>query len=130
MVTKTFVQNNPDYWEFIRNLRNMDGVKEGFIEQEYIEKSHHKMYMEAWGNCFYLCLVNDQPAGYVGVIRGDIRVATHPNFQGMGVGTYMITEIMKFFPNATAKVKLENEASLRLFQKCNFKKKYYLLQKE
>ena len=66
------IKNNPDYWEFIRNLRNMEGVKEGFIEQVYIENSHHKMYMEGWGN----------------------------------------------------------EASLRLFEKCGFEKKYYIMEKK
>ena len=124
------VQNSPQYWEFIRNLRNHPDVKGGFIQQAEITKEEHERHMLRFGLFYYICIVEDQPAGYVGAINRDIRVATHPNFQGMGVGTYMITEIMKFFPNATAKVKLENEASLRLFQKCNFKKKYYLLQKE
>ena len=124
------VKNNPDYWEFIRNLRNMDGVRDGFIEQEYIEKSHHENYMECWGNCFYVCLVDNQPAGYVGVISNDIRVATHPDFQGKGVGTFMINNIMNHFPLSFAKVKIKNEASLKLFEKCGFKKKYYILEKE
>lgn len=130
MVNKKFVQNNPDYWEFIRTLRNMEGVKEGFIQQEYIEKFNHEIYMNTWGKNHYLCLVNEAPAGYIGVIRGDIRVATHPNFQGMGIASYMVTQIMKLFPTAEAKVKLENEASLRLFEKCGFKKKYYILERE
>jgi RimJ/RimL family protein N-acetyltransferase len=124
------IKNNPDYWEFIRNLRNMDGVREGFIEQVHIEKSHHKMYMEVWGKCFYICLVDNQPAGYVGVIRNDIRVATHPDFQGRGVGAFMINGIMDLFPSSFARVKIDNEASLKLFKKCGFKKKYYILEKE
>ena len=39
------------------------------------------------------------------------------------------TEITKINPFAHAKVKLDNEASLRLFEKCGFKKKFYLLEK-
>jgi RimJ/RimL family protein N-acetyltransferase len=42
----------------------------------------------------------------------------------------MINEIMKLHPDAFAKVKLDNEASLRLFEKCGFKKRYYLLERE
>lgn len=68
--------------------------------------------------------------GYIGVIDYDIRVATHPDFQGMGVASFMLNEVMKIHPKAVAKVKIENEASLRLFEKCGFKKRYYLLEKE
>ena len=41
-----------------------------------------------------------------------------------------LNEIMKIYPDAFAKIKIENEASLRLFESCGFKKKYYILEKE
>ena len=47
-----------------------------------------------------------------------------------GAATFALNELMKLHPEAKAKVKLENGASLRLFEKCGFKKKYYLLEKE
>ena len=74
--------------------------------------------------------MDGNPAGYVGQISDDIRVATHPDYQGKGVGTFMISELMNKFPDSIAKVKIENKASLRLFEKCGFKKKYYILEKE
>lgn len=123
------VKNNYMYWEFIRKLRNLEGVREGFIQQDHITRQMQQEYMTKYSEYFYICLCDDIPAGYVGVINNDIRVATHPDFQGRGVGTYMITEIMKKNPQASAKVKIENEASLRLFEKCGFSKKYFLLEK-
>jgi len=129
MVTKELVQNTPKYWEFIRNLRNMADIKQGFIQQDEITAIQHAEYMLKYNNNFYICLADEAPAGYVGVINDDIRVATHPDFQGKGVGSFMINEIMHIFPQAIAKVKLDNEASVRLFEKCGFKKKYYLLEK-
>jgi ribosomal protein S18 acetylase RimI-like enzyme len=57
-------------------------------------------------------------------------VATHPEHQGHGVGSFMINEIMNLFPDAVAKVKLDNEASLKLFEKCGFKKRFYLLERD
>tara|TARA_R100001594_G_scaffold102979_4_gene137705 strand:- start:1807 stop:2193 length:387 start_codon:yes stop_codon:yes gene_type:complete len=124
------VENRQEYWEFIRELRNMDGVRQGFVQQEYISKDSHRNYMKKNCNFFYICLDKGTPMGYIGVIDYDIRVATHPDFQGMGVASFMLNEVMKIHPKAVAKVKIENEASLRLFEKCGFKKRYYLLEKE
>lgn len=123
------VKNEPKYWEFIRQLRNMDGVRQGFIQQEYITQEHHEGYMKKNSHFFWICIDNNEPMGYTGVIDDDIRVATHPDHQGKGVASFMINEIMKTNPNAFAKVKLNNKASLKLFESCGFKKKYYILEK-
>jgi len=74
-------------------------------------------------------LIDENPAGYVGVIDLDIRVATHPEFQGKGVGKFMINALMTLYPESFAKIKVENTASLRLFESCGFSKKYYILEK-
>jgi len=124
-----FVKNQEEYWEFIRQLRNDKRVKAGFIQQDHISKDNHLKYMEKYGNNFYVCLIDNYPAGYVGVIDRDIRVATHPDYQGKGVGKFMINALMKLYPDSLAKVKIENEASLRLFETCGFTKKYYILEK-
>ena len=124
-----FVKNERKYWEFIRQLRNDERVKQGFIQQEVIDEEQHETYMSKYGDKFYLCLIEDQPAGYVGVIEDDIRVATHPDYQKMGVGLFMIKQVNKAFPGAVAKVKLENEASIKLFEKAGFKKRFYVLVK-
>ena len=79
---------------------------------------------------FYICLYENKPAGYVGCIDKDIRVAVHPDYQGKGIGSFMINKLMDLEPSAFAKVKITNKASLRLFEKCGFKKKYYILEKD
>ena len=124
------IKNGPKFWEFIRNLRNTKGVRESFIQQKEITDIEQAEYMLKYNNNYWICLVDKQPAGYVGVIDNDIRVATHPDYQGKGVGSFMINQVMKMCPTAYAKVKLDNEASLRLFERCGFKKKYYLLERD
>jgi ribosomal protein S18 acetylase RimI-like enzyme len=124
------VENKKEYWEFIRNLRNHKDVKTGFIQQENITPFQHRMHMMLNEEYYYICLIEGVPAGYVGVIDKDIRVATHPDFQGKGVGKFMINKLMEISPDAAAKVKTENEASIKLFEACGFKKKYYILEKE
>jgi len=124
-----FVDNTHEYWEFIRCLRNDERVKHGFIQQKHISEDSHLKYMEKYGIFYHICLYNEQPAGYCGVIDDDIRIAVHPDFQGKGTGSFMINELMKIYPSAFAKVKIENQASMRLFEKCGFKKKYYILER-
>ena len=43
-----FVKNQEKYWEFIRQLRNDERVKSGFIEQSYITQESHLKYMEKY----------------------------------------------------------------------------------
>tara|TARA_R100000231_G_scaffold139598_1_gene121525 strand:- start:742 stop:1932 length:1191 start_codon:yes stop_codon:yes gene_type:complete len=124
------VKNQKKYWDNIRDLRNHPQVKTGFINQEHISEEEHNQFMKKYSDCFYVALVDNAFAGYAGVIDNDIRVATHPDFQGRGLGKYMIKNIIKQEPKAFAKVKLENEASIKLFEACGFKKKYYILETE
>jgi RimJ/RimL family protein N-acetyltransferase len=109
-----------DYWEFVRELRMDERVIEGFIENIPITPEQQTKYM--WDNAQYyrIALVDGKPAGYVGVIEDDIRVCTHPDFQGMGVGKFMINECMNIWPTAYAKVKHGNTASDKLFLACGF----------
>ena len=71
--------------------------------------------------------MND-PVGYIRHMDGDIGVCTSPEYWGQGIGTFMIKELMKLHPECYAKIKLDNEASIRAFEKAGFKKKYYILE--
>jgi RimJ/RimL family protein N-acetyltransferase len=123
------VKNAEEYWEFIRRLRNLDSIKTGFIKQENISSEEQREYMKENGHNFWICLDDLEPVGYVGIINDDIRVATHPDHQKKGIGAFMINEIMQKYPNSYAKIKLENEASIKLFERCGFVKKYFILER-
>ena len=126
------------YWEFVRELRMDSRVVEGFIENIKITKQMQIDYMKKYSDCYRVAVINvtaadsvvKHPVGFVGVIDNDIRVCTHPDFQGRGVGKFMINAAMEIWPNAISKVKIKNTASLRLFESCGFNKKYYILEKD
>ena len=119
-----------EYWEFVRTLRLDDRVLHGFIKSTYVTPEQQISYMTTHSTYYRIALLDGKPVGYVGVINDDIRVCTDPDFQGMGIGKFMINECMKIWPSAFAKVKIENEASLKLFESCGFTKKFYILTRE
>lgn len=124
-----FVKNSQKYHEFIRNLRNDKRVKTGFIQQGYVTRRQQKKYMTKYNKSYYLCLCDGQPAGYVGVIDEDIRIAVHPDFQKKGIGIFLLRNIKRKYQNLQAKIKIDNNASIKLFKKAGFKLKYYIFEK-
>lgn len=128
MVNKIKLVNcTSQYWEFVRALRNDKRVLNGFIKSTHITKEMQQNYMNNYSRFYRIALLNNQPAGYVGVIDDDIRVCTHPDFQGKGVGKFLINKCVEIWPDAFAKVKIDNDISLKLFESCGFTKKYYIL---
>jgi len=124
------VNDNESYWEFIRNLRNNDSVNHGFIEMGYISYDQQKKYMAIHGKNYYVIELDSLPIGYIGDVDRDIRICVHPDFQNNGYGTESIKEFHKLFPNSLAKIKIDNEQSLKSFKNAGYKITYLLLTKE
>lgn len=121
------VNCSDEFWEFIRNLRNDKRVYSGFINNEFITVEMQRLYMLKNNKNYRIALVNGEPAGYVGVIKNDIRICTHPDFQGKGVGKFLLNNCIKIWPNATAKIKINNTASINLFKSCGFIEEFILM---
>ena len=115
------VPNEKKYWEFIRHLRNDRAIQKGFVEQVHIKKKEQEKYMHDFNNCYYLCIEDGKPVGYIGEINDDIRLAVVTQHQKKGIGKFMLNEFMKLRPNSIAKVKLGNMASINLFYSCGFR---------
>jgi RimJ/RimL family protein N-acetyltransferase len=114
------VKNKKKYYEFIRNMRIHPDNESGFLEKVNITSEQQENYMKKYNDCYYVAILNESPVGYVGVVDNDIRICTDPSYKKTGAGTFMLNEIMKLYPNATAKILKDNVASLSLFKKCNF----------
>lgn len=118
-----------EYWEFVRQLRMDPRVISGFVKTTPITPQMQFEYMKYHSNDYRIALLEETPVGFIGAIEGDIRVCTHPEYQGIGVGKFMVKKCMEIWPDAFAKVKVDNEASIKLFQACGFEKKYVILEK-
>lgn len=119
-----------EHYEFVRTVRNDERVKRGFIVQDDVSREKHLDYMSKKGENYFVCLRGLIPVGYIGVVDNDIRVATAPDEVKSGVGEYMVTFIAENYPDALAKVKIENIASQKLFEKCGYKLTFVVYSRE
>jgi GNAT superfamily N-acetyltransferase len=116
-----FVPCTEEYWEFVRTLRTDARVEHRFNQQQVtITKEQQRKYMIAHWQEYFIALVDLAPAGYAGCVDGCIRVCTHPDFQRRGVASFMIEHLMTKFPTAFATIRIDNEASRKLFEACGF----------
>jgi|TARA_B110000003_G_C16562548_1_gene501009 RimJ/RimL family protein N-acetyltransferase len=127
-MTLILTKNEKKYWDFIRALRSNKSVENGFIDKVQISKKEQEIYMNKYNDNYYVCLNKQIPCGYIGEINGDIRLCTSPEFQGLGVGTFMIKELTKIKKNIFAKIKVENISSIKAFEKAGYEKKYFLFE--
>jgi RimJ/RimL family protein N-acetyltransferase len=123
------VKNEPKFYEFIRFLRTTEENIDGFLNQNPISEIEQIKYMEKYNDCYYIAILDETPVGFVGVVDDDIRVATHPNFKKRGVAKFMINEIVKNFPRSSAKIKINNESSIKLFESCGFSTEFLIMKR-
>ena len=123
-------KNKPEYYEFIRKLRNNPLVNDGFIKKQHITKKQQVEYMKTHNKEYYVCTIKNSPVGYIGIINYDIRIAVSPEHQKKGIGLFMVKRLVKNNKKAYAKIKVNNTSSKKLFEKAGFKLKYYVYEQE
>lgn len=125
------VKNSPQYWEFIRDLKNDELSRANSMSDHIIEPEEHRAYMSFHNDKYYICLDSETPVGYIGRNAQDyISVAVISEARGKGIGKYMLQyfrELMRA-QNLRAVVSLANPASIKLFESCGFTKKYYIFE--
>lgn len=128
---RKMVKNKPQYWEFIRELRNDDVLRANSMNHHLISPEEHAAFMQTYQDQFYVCVEDGTPIGYVGTNAQDyISIALVTEARGKGVGKYMLQYLRKEMSarKMRAIVNITNEASLRLFEACGFVKKYYIFE--
>ncbi len=115
-----------DFFEFVRRLRTDPRNADSFINNTEIILQNQIDYMEQHLKEYFICLNQQTPVGFIGVVQGDIRLAVNHDFRNRGVATFMVNEILKLFPEATAKIRTTNVALIALFESVGFKRQFYI----
>jgi RimJ/RimL family protein N-acetyltransferase len=115
-----------EYWEFVRLLRTNSENTTWFYTQPNISVEGQIEYMSKNSNRYKICLLDNQPVGYVGIIgENEITYCVKPEFKNKGIGSFMVTEFMKTHDELIAYVIPNNISSCKVFEKLNFNKQIY-----
>lgn len=114
------------YWEFVRKLRMDPNNQPGFFTFASITYSEQVLFMENNANRYRICLLDNIPVGYIGLLNGkEITYCVDSKYTGKGIGTFMVDAFGKEFKNLEALVKPENIASQKVFEKLGYEKIIY-----
>lgn len=120
------IECTSEYWEFVRLLRTHPNNQKYFLTQVEITPSQQIEFMTKNSYRYKICLDNNVPVGYIGLIKeNEITYCVHPDHQGKGIGTFMVSEFAKIYSSLTAFVLPENIGSNRVFEKLGFKKQIF-----
>lgn len=120
-----------EYWEFVRTIRTHSDNQKYFLTQPNITCEQQIKYMTEHSHRYKVCLLDNIPVGYIGIIKeNEITYCVHPDYQGRGIGTFMVSEFIKMYDFLTAYVLPKNIGSSKVFEKLGFKKQiFYSYQK-
>ena len=115
-----------EYWEFVRKLRTDEQNSIWFHTQPKITENDQKKFMLKNSKNYKICLVDNLPAGYIGLINeNEITYCVNPKNKNMGVGTFMVKEFIKIYDNLIAFVLPNNLPSCKVFEKLGFEKQIF-----
>jgi RimJ/RimL family protein N-acetyltransferase len=122
------VECTSEYWEFVRLLRTHPNNQQFFLTQIEITTEQQIEFMKSNSHRYKICLLDSLPVGYIGIIKeNEITYCVHPEHQGKGIGTFMVSEFTKIYDTLTAFVLPKNIGSSKVFEKLGFQKQFYYI---
>ena len=113
------------YWNFVRILRADKRIIRNFVDQSTISEMQQITFMKLNSEFFKICLIDDNPVGYIGLIgerKNEITLCVIPEKSNLGIGSYMLSIFQKLNNKTlTAKVKKDNISSSKVFLKNGFR---------
>lgn len=132
----------PEDSKFIYDLRFSDDVaKQSLQMSKPTFEQHNEWFLGSISDPNRHLYIITKNADKAGMIRLDINTSTelaevslavHLDYRSQGIAATALSEVEKLHPNVKnflAKVKPENEASLKLFTSLEYKQEYIILSK-
>jgi RimJ/RimL family protein N-acetyltransferase len=120
------IECTSEHWEFVRLLRTHPKNQKYFLTQVNITPTQQIEFMKKNHYNYKICLMNNEPVGYIGIIKeNEITYCVHPDHQGKGIGSFMVSEFIKIYDTLIAYVLPDNIGSNKVFKKLGFKQQIY-----
>lgn len=117
------VKCDPKYYEFIRLLRTNPEITKSFLSQIKITKDDQINYMTKYHNGYFICLQDNKPVGFIGIVDKDLRLAVSKEGHNKGIATFMLQGVNEMNLEYEVQIKSDNIASINFFEKNGFIKK-------
>jgi len=124
------VDDNKEYWEFIRQTRNDRHFNYAFIDQSEITVEQQERYMTENGHNFFVCIIDNKPVGFIGYVDNDVKIYVNLEHLRKGIGTLLMKETKHLYPEAKVKVRYENQEALAFFISLGYKIECFLLKEK
>ena len=121
--------------DFIYKIRNDPNIREYMFDTNEIDyKKHVEYWLDRMKNSVPSFIIVDENGNDVGLLKLDpisdnkysIGIIISVEYQGRGYGKEAVKEILSMYKDATfiARVKVNNNKSIKLFESCGFRKYY------
>jgi len=124
-------------WDFILSLRNNFFINFD-LQTKPLTKSEHYEYLEHQKNNaefhHWMIVLNGEIVGYLRLLGFDVGIMLKKEFQNKGIASYALELLEKEakllgISKLIAKVQVENISSRKIFEKNNYKTKFFWLEK-
>jgi RimJ/RimL family protein N-acetyltransferase len=107
-----------EHWEFVRKLRTDKNNSIWFYTQIEITPSQQKIFMENNSYKYKICLLDEKPVGYIGIMdNNEITYCVDNFYKNRGIGTFMVSKFIEKYDEVNAFVIPSNNSSIRVFEK-------------
>jgi RimJ/RimL family protein N-acetyltransferase len=120
-----------EHWEFVRKLRTDKNNSIWFYTQIEITPSQQKIFMENNSYKYKICLLDEKPVGYIGIMdNNEITYCVDNFYKNRGIGTFMVSKFIEKYDEVNAFVIPSNNSSIRVFEKLGFEKHIFFKYKK
>lgn len=113
---------------FVRDVRFHPDNLYGYVHNESVSNIQQAKYMQEHRNEYWICMADGERAGFVGVVKGDLRIGVHPDYQRQGVGTFMMEHLAEEHGGEfSVRVKKTNDVSMAFFKSLGYEPEFYVM---
>jgi len=126
-------------WDYILSLRNDFYQNSLYIQDKPLTKKEHYNYMEIQSKNpnfhQWITMMDEQIVGYIRILDSAVNIMVSKEYHGKGIGNIMLKlleiEAKKLgITKIISLIRIDNNASKKIFEKNNYKLKLYWFEKQ